>query len=167
LAVCACEWLRPRRSSKCRCGKCHCYTALLTLFASMIATAVSWLALPAVPTYIIPAYSSSTSVLVWALLMGPIVHCFRSALRWAYRNRPRRWQRLLAPAQILCNGKDLSQLLFTNQVAPASLFRGDPKRSTAVLPFGGPRRLSLKGEGEIIFLSSRDLGRRFDPSKVT
>jgi H+/Cl- antiporter ClcA len=45
---------------------------LPAIFASVIATAVSWLALPDAPTYIIPAYSSSASIVVWALLAGPI-----------------------------------------------------------------------------------------------
>jgi CIC family chloride channel protein len=41
------------------------------LIASMVAKAVSWLALPDAPTYLIPAYSSSASSIVWALLAGP------------------------------------------------------------------------------------------------
>ncbi len=45
---------------------------LPALFASVVATAVSWVALPDAPTYLIPAYSNSISSTVWALLMGPI-----------------------------------------------------------------------------------------------
>src|SRR5579863_4478896 len=43
---------------------------LPALFASVVATAVAWLALPDAPTYLIPAYASSNSTLVWALLAG-------------------------------------------------------------------------------------------------
>src|ERR1035438_5596071 len=45
---------------------------LPALFASVVATAVSWLALPDAPTYLIPAFPSSISSVVWALLAGPI-----------------------------------------------------------------------------------------------
>jgi chloride channel protein, CIC family len=117
-------------------GKLALRYVLPALFASMIATAVSWLALPNAPTYIIPAYSSSASVIVWALVVGPIAGIasvgFVRLIRWADRSKPKDWRRLLAPVivlglvgavsiwypQILGNGKDLSQLLFTNQVAP-------------------------------------------------
>lgn len=109
---------------------------LPTLIAAMVATAVSWLALPDVATYIIPAYSSSASCVVWALLVGPIAGVvsvvYVRAITWADRNKPRGWQRLVAPVivlgalgvlsiwfpQLLGNGKDISQLAFTNQAAP-------------------------------------------------
>jgi CIC family chloride channel protein len=112
---------------------------LPALFASLIATAVSWLALPDAPTYVIPAYSSSTSVVMWALLAGPIAGVvsvgYVRMIAWADRNRPHGWRRLAAPVlglgllgavsipfpQLLGNGKDVSQLAFTNQVAPALL----------------------------------------------
>jgi chloride channel protein, CIC family len=56
-------------------------------------------------------------------------------IAWADRNRPEGWRRLAAPLgilgalgaisipfpQLLGNGKDISQLAFTNQVAPALL----------------------------------------------
>jgi CIC family chloride channel protein len=120
-------------------GKLALRYVLPALFASLIATAVSWLALPDAPTYIIPAYASSASVMVWALLVGPIAGIcsvgYVRLIRWANQNKPQGWQRLLAPVialgllgvvsiwfpQILGNGKDISQLLFTNQVAPLVL----------------------------------------------
>jgi H+/Cl- antiporter ClcA len=120
-------------------GKLALRYVLPALFASMIATAVSWIALPDAPTYIIPAYPSSASVIVWALLAGPIAGIasvfYVRLISWADRNRPHGWQRLIAPViglgllgvvsiwfpQILGNGKDVSQLLFTNQVAPRLL----------------------------------------------
>jgi hypothetical protein len=65
---------------------------LPALIASMVATAVSWLALPDAPTYLIPAYSSSASSIVWALLVGPIAGVvsvgYVRAITWADRNKP-------------------------------------------------------------------------------
>ena len=106
---------------------------LPALFASVVATAVSWVALPDAPTYLIPAYSSSISSVVWALLAGPIAGVvsvgYVRAVTWADRNKPQGWRRLTAPflglgllgvvsisfPQLLGNGKDISQLAFTNQ----------------------------------------------------
>ena len=112
---------------------------LPALFASVVATAVSWLALPDAPTYLIPAYTSSMSSVAWALLAGPIAGIvsvfYVRAVAWADRNKPEGWRRLTAPVlvlgllgavsipfpQVLGNGKDISQLAFTNQVAPSLL----------------------------------------------
>jgi H+/Cl- antiporter ClcA len=109
---------------------------LPALMASLIATAVSWLALPDAPTYVIPAYPASPSTVVWALLAGPVAGFvsvfYIRMIAWADRNKPTGWRRLAAPVlalgllgvvsiqfpQILGNGKDLSQLAFTDQVAP-------------------------------------------------
>ena len=120
-------------------GKLALRYVLPAVFACMIATGVSWIALPNAPTYMIPAYSSSASVLVWAVIVGPIAGVasvgYVRLIRWAYQNRPQGWQRLIAPVvalgllgvvsiwfpQILGNGKDLSELLFTNQIAPRVL----------------------------------------------
>jgi chloride channel protein, CIC family len=121
-------------------GKLALRYVLPALFASVIATAVSWLALSDAPTYIIPAYSNSASVAIWALLAGPIAGVvsvgYVRSISWADRNRPNGWRRLTEPLivlgllgvvstwfpQVLGNGKDISQLAFTNQVAPALLF---------------------------------------------
>jgi chloride channel protein, CIC family len=113
---------------------------LPALFASMIATAISWVWLPDAPTYLIPAYSSSPSCVVWALVAGPIAGVvsvgYVRVITWADRNKPPQgWRRLAAPLfglgllgiasimfpQLLGNGKDISQLAFTNQVAPTLL----------------------------------------------
>jgi CIC family chloride channel protein len=120
-------------------GKLALRYVLPALFASMIATGVSWVSLPNAPTYFIPAYSSPASVFVWAVIVGPIAGVasvgYVRMIRWAYQHRPQGWQRLVAPVvvlgslgvvsiwfpQILGNGKDISQLLFTNQVAPLLL----------------------------------------------
>ena len=112
---------------------------LPALIASVVAAAVSWVALPDAPTYLIPAYSSSPSSVVWALLAGPIAGVvsvgYVRAVTWADRNKPQGWRRLTTPVlglgllgvvsiwfpQLLGNGRDISQLAFTSQVAPALL----------------------------------------------
>ncbi len=120
-------------------GKLALRYVLPALFTALIATAVSWLVLPDAPTYVFPPYASSASVLVWALLAGPIAGVvsvgYVRILSWAYRGRPQGWHRLVAPVlglgllglvsirfpQVLGNGRDISQLAFTNRVAPLLL----------------------------------------------
>ncbi len=112
---------------------------LPALLASAVATAVSWLALPNAPTYVIPAYSTSSSVVCWAVVAGPIVGLvsvgYVQFVAWADRNKPTGWRRLLAPIvvlgllgaasivfpQLLGNGKEITQLAFSNQVTPTLL----------------------------------------------
>jgi chloride channel protein, CIC family len=112
---------------------------LPALVAALIATAVSWLALPDAPTYLIPAYVSSAPIMVWALLIGPIAGLvsvfYVRMIAWADRNKPTGWRRLVAPTvamgllgmvsiqfpQLLGNGKDIAQLAFAGQLAPALL----------------------------------------------
>lgn len=108
---------------------------LPALFASTVAAAVSWLALPDAPTYLIPSFPASPSIYCWTLVAGPIAGVvsvwYVRAIQWADRNKPRGERRLIAPLivlgllgvasipfpQLLGNGKDLSQLTFTNQPA--------------------------------------------------
>ena len=112
---------------------------LPALFASLVATAISWIALPDAPTYLIPAYASSTSCLVWALIAGPITGVasvgYVRAITWAYRSKPQGWHRLVRPVlglgllgvvsiwfpQLLGNGRDISHLAYMGQGAPALL----------------------------------------------
>jgi chloride channel protein, CIC family len=109
---------------------------LPALLASATATAVSWVVLPNAPTYIIPAYPLSASVVCWALVAGPTIGLvsigYVRLIAWADRNKPRGWLRLVTPVialgllgalsvaypQLLGNGKDVAQLAFTGQVAP-------------------------------------------------
>lgn len=120
-------------------GKLALRYVLPALFASLIAVGVSWLALPDAPTYLIPSYAMSASVLLWALLAGPIAGLasvgYVRMVTWAYRHRPQGWQRFVSPLivmtslgivsiwfpQLLGNGKDVSELAFTGRVAPALL----------------------------------------------
>jgi CIC family chloride channel protein len=112
---------------------------LPALFCSVVATAVSWIVLPDAVTYVIPAYTSSSSVVVWALLAGPIAGVisvgYVRVISWADHGRPQGWRRLTTPVvglgllgavsiwfpQLLGNGRDVSQLAFTGKVAPTLL----------------------------------------------
>lgn len=112
---------------------------LPALLASAIAAGVSWLALPNVPTYLIPAYPTSPSVLCWALIAGPVAGLvsigYVHLVALADRNKPDGWRRLVAPVgalgllgtasiqfpQLLGNGKDIAQLAFSNEVTPLLL----------------------------------------------
>lgn len=115
-------------------GKLALRFVLPALVTSLIATGVSWIALPDAPTYAIPAFPLSFSVILWAIVTAPFF-AFGSILyvrlvRWADKGKPRGWQRFIAPVialgllglisvrfpEILGNGKDLSQLLFDGQV---------------------------------------------------
>jgi CIC family chloride channel protein len=109
---------------------------LPALLASACAAGVAWLlAMPNEPTYIIPSYSLSASVICWSMVAGPIVGVFSVGfvriIAWADRNKPTGTARLFAPLgalgvvgalsipypQVLGNGRDIAALAFTGQVA--------------------------------------------------
>jgi chloride channel protein, CIC family len=113
---------------------------LPALLASAAAAGVAWLlVVPDEPTYVIPAYALSASVIAWSIVAGPIAGLFSvgfvRAIAWADRNKPTGWRRWLAPVvalgligvlsipfpQLLGNGKGVAELAFTGQVAPAVL----------------------------------------------
>lgn len=109
---------------------------LPALLASTIATGIAWLALPNEPTYVIPAYTLTASVICWSIVAGPVIGVvsvvFVRAIAWADRHKPTSWRRIFAPTvalsligvasiaypQLLGNGKDIAELAFTNQVPP-------------------------------------------------
>jgi H+/Cl- antiporter ClcA len=114
---------------------------LPALLASASAAGVAWwAALPNGPTYVIPSYALSASVVVWAIVAGPIVGVvsvgFVRLVAWADRNKPRGARRLIAPVvalgllgvvsidfpELLGNGKDIAELAFTHQVTPIMLW---------------------------------------------
>lgn len=115
-------------------GKLALRFVLPALLASLIATGVSWLALPNAPTYNIPSFPLSASVMVWVILAAPFFALgsilYVRLVRWADKGKPHGWQRFIAPTivlgllglvsvrfpEVLGNGKDLSQLLFTDQI---------------------------------------------------
>ena len=107
---------------------------LPALAASLIATVVSWIALPDAPTYVLPGFHNSPSILCWALLAGPVAGVvsigYVRTIAFADRTRPRGSRRLIAPIlvfallalasipfpELLGNGKDLTQMLFGGQL---------------------------------------------------
>src|SRR5580692_7897660 len=71
-------------------GKLALRFVLPALFASLIATGVSWVALPDAPTYIIPSFALSPSVILWVIVAAPIFAfgaiLYIRLVRWADRN---------------------------------------------------------------------------------
>ncbi len=112
---------------------------LPALLSASIATGVSWLALPDAPTYVIPAYPLSFSVVCWAAFAGPIMGVVSVAyvrlIAWADRRKPRSRSRYFVPLialgllglvsirfpELLGNGKDLAQRAFDDQISPLLL----------------------------------------------
>jgi H+/Cl- antiporter ClcA len=112
---------------------------LPALLASLAATVIAWLVLPNATTYQIPAFSNSGGALMLALIIGPIAGLvavgYVRAVAWADRNKPTGWLRLAVPVaalgllgvisvqfpQLLGNGRDLSQLLFTGGITAPGL----------------------------------------------
>jgi CIC family chloride channel protein len=112
---------------------------LPALLASSVAAGVAWIWMPNAPTYVVPAYPSSPSVLCWTLVAGPLAGLvsigYVHLVAAADRHKPRGWMRFVAPVialgilglvsiafpQVLGNGKDITQLAFSHQVAPVLL----------------------------------------------
>jgi CIC family chloride channel protein len=112
---------------------------LPALLASSVAAGVAWIWMPNVPTYVVPAYPSSPSVLCWTLVAGPLAGLvsigYVHLVAAADRHKPKGWKRFIVPIvalgvlglvsiafpQLLGNGKDIAQLAFSNQVAPTLL----------------------------------------------
>ena len=113
--------------------------ALPALVTSCIATAVSWVVLPTGPTYRLPEVALSTSLTVFAALLGPLAGL--AAVGWvrmirvAHEHRPTGWCSLVAPLlvftavgalavpypQLLGNGKDIVQLTLGAELAAPAL----------------------------------------------
>ena len=108
---------------------------LPALATSLIATAISWFFLSDQSTYTIPVFSAPTSLMVWALVVGPLIGLasvgYIRTIAWADQFKPRRWMAVAAPVavfaalggtaawfpQLLGNGKSLVQEVFSDQVA--------------------------------------------------
>src|SRR5258708_9356243 len=133
---------------------------LPALATSLIATAVSWVALPHAPTYEIPRYGVHASQVVWALLAGPLAGA--AAVAWvrligrAQAMRPsQRRGRLLVPIvvftalgalsiqypQLLGNGKPVVQMALLAKIGTgllAVLLLLKPLVTAACLGSGAP-----------------------------
>ncbi len=112
---------------------------LPALVTSGVATAVAWIVVPDRATYSIPTFGVTGSQIVWAVVIGPLAGLL--AVGWvrviAAVNvlKPTRWGRAVAPVviftalgaiaiaypQLLGNGKDLVQQVFTNHLGLALL----------------------------------------------
>jgi CIC family chloride channel protein len=104
------------------------------LATSLIATGISWLILPDLPTYHIPVYHTSAAAAVWAIWAGPLAGfaavLYVRAIAWADARKPQGWRRLVIPVvvfavlgglaipfpQLLGNGKDVVQKTFVGGV---------------------------------------------------
>lgn len=132
---------------------------LPALTVSLIATGVSWLMLPNVPTYAVPSYGFSLPAAVWAILAGPLVGVAAAAyvrlIAWADLRKPVGRSRLAAPLvvfaalgllaipfpQLLGNGKDAVQQAFLDQIGLPlllALFVLKPLATAACLGSGAP-----------------------------
>ncbi|MHB8490439.1 MAG: chloride channel protein [Candidatus Dormibacteria bacterium] len=107
---------------------------LPALATSAIATAVSWLVLPAQPTYQVPGYGVSATQIVWAALLGPVAGFVAVAyirlIAWAKASTPQGWRLVgsttvvfstigavaIIYPEVLGNGKDVTQFAFVDQL---------------------------------------------------
>lgn len=112
---------------------------LPALVTALVATGVSWMFLPDAPTYVIPTYAGSASIIVWTLLAGPVAGLvsvgYVRLIAWADGHKPKGSRRLFAPVlafvilgaasipfpQLLGNGRDVSQLAFNGEIGPLLL----------------------------------------------
>ena len=114
-------------------------TILPALIASALATATSWLLLPAQSVYQITAFPLSVSQCVWAALVGPVLGVAAVALvrgiGWAGGVKPKGRPGIAVPVAVfavlglvsiklpllLGNGQDAAQLAFTGRLSVRSL----------------------------------------------
>jgi CIC family chloride channel protein len=104
-----------------------------------IATAVSWPFLSTAPTYQIPVYPVSASLLLFAVVIGPLAGLaavpYVRAIAWGAGHKPSGWRSIVMPPlafaavgvaaitypQILGNGKDVVQLAGLGRVGVGTL----------------------------------------------
>jgi len=112
-------------------GKLALRFVLPALFASMIAAGVSWFALPNAPTYVIPTFVDSASIILWALVVGPIAGLasvgYVRMVTWADRNRPKGWGRITAPI-IVIGALGIVRSGFRKFLETEKTFRNSPSR---------------------------------------
>jgi chloride channel protein, CIC family len=112
---------------------------LPALATSLIATATAWVALPSAPTYEVTTYHVHATLIVWALLLGPVAGFAARAwirlIALAHRLRPSGPMRAFAPIvvftalgalaiaypQLLGNGKPVVQLALVGELSVALL----------------------------------------------
>lgn len=112
---------------------------LPALLASLVATVVSWVEVPDLPTYSLGHVASAHSILVWAIIAGVVAGlvsvAYVKAVAFVYRRRPQGWKRLVAPVlalgligllslkypEVLGNGRDVVRLALRNQLPVGTL----------------------------------------------
>jgi H+/Cl- antiporter ClcA len=141
------------------CGSLALPTILPAVACSWIATATAWLYLPNRATYVdIPAYHFTMSLLVWALLVGPVIGLFSSGyirvIAWVSHHRASGRRILVAfPLALLAlgllgieypqlfgNGKDMAHSVFLGEgglALLAALFLLKPLVTALCLGSGG------------------------------
>ncbi len=111
---------------------------LPALLCSCVATATAWTLLPNAATYHIPTWPDAQVNLLFAILCGlvagPFAVLYVRLVRWAELHKPSGWQRIVRPIfgmallglvairfpELLGNGRDVSQRLYTGAVPFAS-----------------------------------------------
>jgi len=107
---------------------------LPALATALVATAVGWIVVPTGPTYAVPAYPVTVSVVVWAVLFGPAAGLASVALirltAWSRARRPAGTRLVLSTTvvftllglvsvafpEVLGNGKNVSQEAFVGRL---------------------------------------------------
>jgi chloride channel protein, CIC family len=116
-------------------GEFSLRTALAALVLAGIATCVSWIVIPASPTYTIPAYHLWLPQILWACLAAPLFGVasagYVHVIAFVEAHKARKNALLVAPVvaftalgaiaivypQILGNGKDIVQIAFTGSMS--------------------------------------------------
>lgn len=168
-------------------GKLALRLILPALFTSVVAAMVSWLVLPNVATYRLPTYSTFSGTLPLALIVGSCAGlasvAYVRAVAWADRSKPTGNLRFIAPMvilgllglvsipfpQLLGNGRDISELVFTGSVTSPlllfSLLALKPLATILCLRSGAPGGLFTPSLtfGALLGASLGLLGSRFFP----
>ena len=112
---------------------------LAAVTTSFVAVAVSWSMLPNVPTFNVAELTISPSLLLWAVLAGPILGAASAGyvrfIGWAESGKPKAYMVIVAPIlvfaglglvsvrfpEVLGNGKNVVQEAFGSQLGTAML----------------------------------------------
>jgi len=112
---------------------------LAAVIASFVAVAVSWLLLPNVPTFNVAQLSITPSLLLWAVVAGPILGAASDVyvrfIGWSETGKPKAYMVIVAPVlvfiglgvlsvrfpEILGNGKNAVQEAFGSQLGTGLL----------------------------------------------
>ena len=107
---------------------------LAAMIASFVAVAVSWFFLPNVPTFNVAQLSDTSSLLLWAVLAGPILGAASAGyvrlIGWSETEKPRASMAIVTPIlvftglgvvsvhfpELLGNGKNVVQEAFSNRL---------------------------------------------------